>query len=132
MTCCFFSSLKTLLTFAEGIALAAEFNVLDGGLSLAGFQVIINSRFWVFTEGQRPRLARLHGDSPVSGDIPVSAELQRSSHIDASTISPHTENSIIATGSSHMQIFWVSGPAKTTRNQRHKRARQSSRGNIRP
>jgi hypothetical protein len=26
-------------------------NVLDDGLSLAGFQVIIYGRFWVFTEG---------------------------------------------------------------------------------
>jgi hypothetical protein len=51
MTCCLFCSLKTLLTSSEGIALALEFNVLGEGLSLAGFQVIMYGRFWVFTEG---------------------------------------------------------------------------------
>ncbi len=51
MTCCLFCSLKTLLTSSEGIALALRVNVLDEGLSLAGFQVIMSGRFWVFTEG---------------------------------------------------------------------------------
>lgn len=37
MTCCFFSSLKTLLTATEGNAPASQFNVLGDGLSLAGF-----------------------------------------------------------------------------------------------
>jgi hypothetical protein len=36
---------------AEGIGPRAGINVLDGGLSLAGFQVIIDGRFWVFTKG---------------------------------------------------------------------------------
>jgi len=44
MTCCLFCSLKTLLTSSAGIALALEFNVLDEGLSLAGFQVIMYGR----------------------------------------------------------------------------------------
>ena len=52
MTCCFFSSLKTLLTLTEGIALASN-QCPERCLSLAGFQVIIYGRFWVFTEGER-------------------------------------------------------------------------------
>jgi len=51
MTCCLFCSLKTLLTSSEDIVLALEFNVLNEGLSLAGFQVIMYGRFWVITEG---------------------------------------------------------------------------------
>jgi hypothetical protein len=35
---------------AEGIGPRVGINVLDRGLSLAGFQVIINGRFWVITE----------------------------------------------------------------------------------
>ncbi len=50
MTCCFFSSFKTLLTSPRVIALGSGINVLDCGLSLAGFQVIIDGRFWVITE----------------------------------------------------------------------------------
>ena len=49
MTCCFFSSFKTLLTSTEATALV-RVNVLGDGLSVAGFQVIISGRFWVFTE----------------------------------------------------------------------------------
>jgi hypothetical protein len=41
---------------AEGIGPRVVINVLDGGLSLAGFQVIINGRFWVITEGFFRRL----------------------------------------------------------------------------
>jgi hypothetical protein len=37
---------------AEGIGPRVGINVLDCGLSLAGFQVIINGRFWVITEGK--------------------------------------------------------------------------------
>ena len=37
---------------AEGIGPRVGINVLDSGLSLAGFQVIINGRFWVITEAQ--------------------------------------------------------------------------------
>jgi hypothetical protein len=35
---------------AEGIGPRVGINVLDCGLSLAGFQVIIDGRFWVITE----------------------------------------------------------------------------------
>jgi hypothetical protein len=48
MTCCFFSSLKTLLTLTEGNP-RVRINVLDP-LPLAGFQVITIGRFWVITE----------------------------------------------------------------------------------
>ena len=51
MTCCFFSSLKTLLT-CGGYRPHAQINVL-ARLYMAGFQVIIYGRFWVFTEAQR-------------------------------------------------------------------------------
>ena len=53
MTCCFFSSFKTLLTSTEVIALTLGVNVLECGLSLAGFQVILYGRFWVTPEGIR-------------------------------------------------------------------------------
>jgi hypothetical protein len=56
MTCCLFSSLKTLLTPSEVIALALEVNVLNEELSLAGFQVIMYGRFWVITEAEVLRL----------------------------------------------------------------------------
>ena len=59
MTCCLFSSLKTLLTSSEGIALALESNVLNEGFSLAGFQVIMYGRFWVITEGS-PKVTQHH------------------------------------------------------------------------
>jgi hypothetical protein len=39
---------------AEGIGPRVGINVLDGGLSLAGFQVIIDGRFWVFTKVPSP------------------------------------------------------------------------------
>src|SRR5579864_6848024 len=52
MTCCFFSSLKTLLTMREDSALPP--NQCPGcwfdGLRLAGFQVSITGWFWVSTE----------------------------------------------------------------------------------
>ena len=51
MTCCFFSSLKTLLT-CGGYRPHAQINVL-ARLYMAGFQVIIYGRFWVFTEELR-------------------------------------------------------------------------------
>jgi hypothetical protein len=41
---------------AEGIGPRVGINVLDSGLSLAGFQVIIDGRFWVFTEAASPTL----------------------------------------------------------------------------
>jgi hypothetical protein len=37
---------------AEGKRPRVGINVLDYGLSLAGFEVIIDGRFWVITEGQ--------------------------------------------------------------------------------
>jgi hypothetical protein len=42
---------------AEGIGPRVGINVLDGGLSLAGFQVIIDGRFWVFTKDGAVRLS---------------------------------------------------------------------------
>src|SRR5229473_3600870 len=48
MTCCFFSSLKTLLTLTEGNP-HVRLNVL-GSTPLAGFQVILIGRFWVIPE----------------------------------------------------------------------------------
>src|SRR6516162_5786072 len=53
ITCCLFSSFKTLLTSTEGIALTVGLNVPSAGLSLAGFQVIMYGRFWVITEGHK-------------------------------------------------------------------------------
>ena len=50
MTCCFFSSLKTLLTVTEDSVFTPAFNVLDDGLQLAGFQVTPTGRFWVTPE----------------------------------------------------------------------------------
>src|SRR5712692_351878 len=50
MTCCFFSSLKTLLTVTEDSVLTSAFNVLDDDLQLAGFQVTLTGRFWVTPE----------------------------------------------------------------------------------
>ena len=38
-------------------------NVLDCDLSLAGFQVIIYGRFWVFTKGHRLRALRIQSGS---------------------------------------------------------------------
>jgi hypothetical protein len=49
MTCCFFSSLKTLLTLTEGNP-HVMLNVLDS-TPLAGFQMILIGRFWVIPEG---------------------------------------------------------------------------------
>ena len=51
MTCCFFSSLKTLLTSTEGNP-SRRINVLDSVHPLAGFQVTIIGRFWVTPEGE--------------------------------------------------------------------------------
>ena len=51
ITCCLFSSFKTLLTLTERVPLSVGFNVPSDGLSLAGFQVIMYGRFWVITEG---------------------------------------------------------------------------------
>src|SRR3954453_23215297 len=49
MICCFLSSFKTLLTITEGIPSRCN-QCPERCLSLAGFQVIIHGRFWVFTE----------------------------------------------------------------------------------
>jgi len=55
ITCCLFSSFKTLLTSTEGIALASDSTSRVPGL-LAGFQVIMYGRFSVITEGERTEL----------------------------------------------------------------------------
>src|SRR4029077_761792 len=47
--CCFFSSLKTLLIPPEAINLLVGVNVPDDYL-MAGFEMIMNGRFWVITE----------------------------------------------------------------------------------
>src|SRR5258706_15734888 len=49
MTCCFFSSLKTLLMPREPIS--APFGVNVPGSAMAGFQVTLYGRFWVTPEG---------------------------------------------------------------------------------
>jgi hypothetical protein len=49
MTCCFFSSLKTLLMLTEPIKAPVGVNV--PGSSLAGFQMTFIGRFWVTPEG---------------------------------------------------------------------------------
>lgn len=49
MTCCFYSSLKTLLMPTEPIGPLVGVNVR--ALSLAGFQLTIIGRFWVTAEG---------------------------------------------------------------------------------
>src|ERR1039458_7205065 len=64
MTCCFFSSLKKLLTVTEDSVLTPAFNVLDDGLQLAGFQVTLTGRFWVTLEAA--------GYSPDQSDTPRS------------------------------------------------------------
>ena len=51
MTCCLFSSVKTLLMPTKAILPYAGINVL-GSFSLAGFQVTIIGRIWVTAEGE--------------------------------------------------------------------------------
>src|SRR3954447_19355845 len=53
MTWFFFSSLKTLLTFTEGIL--RRIQCPDLLFLLAGFHVTINGRFWVTAEGEASR-----------------------------------------------------------------------------
>ncbi|MGQ0671153.1 MAG: hypothetical protein ACT4PO_16085 [Actinomycetota bacterium] len=53
MTCCRFSALKTFDIPATSPRPAALVNVSTPGAALAGFQVSINGRFWVSTEGTR-------------------------------------------------------------------------------
>jgi hypothetical protein len=48
ITCCFFSSLKTLLTLTEGIPPSESMSWISS--LLAGFQVIIVGRLWVIPE----------------------------------------------------------------------------------
>jgi hypothetical protein len=47
ITCCFLSSLKTLLTLSQGIPATES---MSEAASLAGFQVITYGRVWVFTK----------------------------------------------------------------------------------
>src|SRR5947209_10698436 len=54
ITCCFFSSFKTLLTLTEGSRPHVKINVLNAWLSLAGFEVTLYGRFWVTPEDQFP------------------------------------------------------------------------------
>jgi hypothetical protein len=49
MTCCFFSSLKTLLTMRR-VSPSRRIQCPERGLHMAGFQAFIYGRFWVFTE----------------------------------------------------------------------------------
>jgi hypothetical protein len=53
---CFF--FQDVTHIAEGNRPRVGINVLDCGLSLAGFQVIINGRFWVITEAVRAERRR--------------------------------------------------------------------------
>src|SRR5580700_3065033 len=57
--CCFFSSFKTLLTRTEDNFPPST--QCPESLSLAGFQVIMPGRFWVFTEA----ICRKRGDCGV-------------------------------------------------------------------
>jgi|SRR5580698_10490633 hypothetical protein len=52
MTCCFFSSLKTLLMPKEPIR-AALGESMSRVLSMAGFQLTLHGRIWVIPEGFR-------------------------------------------------------------------------------
>ena len=51
MTCCFFSSLKTLLMPKEPIRAPLGVNV--PGLTMAGFQLTLHGRIWVTPEVNR-------------------------------------------------------------------------------
>src|SRR5207249_10811080 len=53
ITCSRFSALKTLAIPAAGAKPTTHVNVSAPGAALAGFQVSINGRFWVSTEGLR-------------------------------------------------------------------------------
>ena len=52
MTCCFFSSLKTLLMLTEGIRPRVKINVPSDAFVLVGFEVTLYGRFWVTPEGE--------------------------------------------------------------------------------
>src|SRR6202040_1605005 len=52
MTCCFFSSLKTLLMPKEPIRAPLGVNV--PGPTMAGFQLTLHGRIWVIPEGRPP------------------------------------------------------------------------------
>src|SRR5262249_22575082 len=68
ITCCFFSSLKTLLMPREPIRASLGVNV--PGFLMAGFQVTLYGRFWVTAEAQaQPALERCrprHADPEAS------------------------------------------------------------------
>src|SRR5213083_2872452 len=89
ITCCRFSALKTLPIPAAGVQPTAQVNVSAPGAPLAGFQVSINGRFWVSTEGDDSAA----GDSePTSGDhgrrnVPALLEPTRLSTV-RRTVSP--------------------------------------------
>jgi hypothetical protein len=80
MTCCFFSSFKTLLTLTEGNP-HVRINVLDRS-SLAGFQVTFVGRFWMITEGSREfeqesRPGWLRGIAPFSYPVLTASMRER-------------------------------------------------------
>src|SRR5213593_1142575 len=58
ITRCRFSALKTLAIPAAGVQPTAQVNVSAPGAALAGFQVSINGRFWVSTEGHGRTIER--------------------------------------------------------------------------
>jgi hypothetical protein len=79
ITCCFFSSFKTLLTLTEPIP-PLEFNVLTA-FSLAGFQVTTIGRFWVTAEGAvRRRRPEPNCVSQLSYSAQVRLLISRTSH----------------------------------------------------
>src|SRR5271166_6448274 len=57
MTCCFFSSLKTLLMPTEPIRAPVGVNV--PGLPMAGFQLTLHGRIWVTTEDEISKLSQI-------------------------------------------------------------------------
>src|SRR5207249_8436036 len=67
ITCSRFSALKTLAIPAAGAKPTAHVNVSAPGAALAGFQVSINGRFWVSTEGWLPALRARRFDAAAGG-----------------------------------------------------------------
>ncbi|MGI8989813.1 MAG: hypothetical protein ACR2I2_09545, partial [Bryobacteraceae bacterium] len=57
----------------EGSALASEVNVLDSGLSLAGFEVTLYGRFWVTAEATELLITveRMLTDDAAASDIVI-------------------------------------------------------------
>ena len=68
ITCCFFSSLKTLLTLTERNPPSGSMSWLS--LLLAGFQVATYGRFWVATEAVESRILRRSAPGVPKRSIP--------------------------------------------------------------